>query len=95
MNVRFILESFGIKISDAELQAATDALKNAPRVLSAIVSKVEAFEARLKAIEENLALLASPTDQVEKEYQRQLALFPPQETYANGESKNERRNAND
>jgi len=80
MNLAFLLQSFGIKLGEKEIEAATATVKAIPEIVPALVARIENMErltiethAMAAAIQRALPSLPA----TDLEHARQVALFPP------------------
>lgn len=76
MNIAFLLSSFGIKLSEDDVRRLTDLIKSAPEAASDLLARFNAMEQR--NIEMHAAIMRlAPSSPIEREFARQLVLFPP------------------
>ena len=78
MNLAFILQSFGVKLSAEEVEAITETARRAPTIFAETVARVVEIERKVNFLYDIAQATHAPRDQREAEYQRQfaLALYP-------------------
>lgn len=92
VNLAFILQSFGVKMSPEEIENATNAIKTLPALLQDWKARFDEMEKR--NIETHAMLCALTADNakaqvrefmarshVDREHERQVFLFPPDDTF--------------
>lgn len=74
MNLAFILQSFGIKLSAEEIEAITDVARRAPTIFAETVARVVEIERKVNFLYDIAQAEHAPRDQREAEYHRQYGL---------------------
>lgn len=83
MSIGALLQAFGVKLSQADIDNAAAAAKAMPALIESTVERVAEIEKRVFEMHSMICDLhrgIAAADAVESEFHRQLVLFPPDQT---------------